>query len=235
MQLSHSHRFIFVHILKTAGESIRAVLEPYAFRPERSLPNRIRIRLGLPARPFCPGLAKHARATEIRDALPQRVFGSYYKFAFVRNPWDWQVSWYHYILQRPGHEEHGAVRPLGGFEQYLSWRSDNYPALRQKDFVADERGELIVDFVGRFETLADDFARVCAATGVRANLPHLNRTRHDDYRTYYSDRACRLVADYCREDIEYFGYGFDRAREAATLPLTSPAPVRAVPSFRAAA
>lgn len=211
------------------------MLEPYVFRPERSLTNRIRNRLGLPTCPLYPGLAKHARAIEIRDALPARVFDSFYKFAFVRNPWDWQVSWYHYILQRPAHEEHEAVRRLGGFEEYLSWRVDNHPALRQKDFVTDERGEPIVDFIGRFESLAADFGRVCAATAIRARLPHLNRTRHDDYRTYYSDRACGLVADYCREDIGYFGYRFDPARDVLTLSSAPVALVRIAPPLRTAA
>jgi Sulfotransferase family len=221
MQLSHSHRFIFVHIFKTAGTSMRAVLEPYTYRPGIRLVNRLRGWRGTPLPEPFPQLSGHARASQIRDAVPMDVFENYFKFAFVRNPWDWQVSWYHYILQNADHHEHPAVRRLGSFEEFLRWRID-HPVWKQKDFVVDEQGKEIVDFVGRFETIEEDFAHVCAATDVRARLPHLNRSNHKDYRTYYSDRACALLDDYSKDDIEYFAYRFDTVEEPVVLPFARP-------------
>ncbi len=221
MQLSHSHRFIFVHIFKTAGTSVRAVLEPFSYRPECTFVNRLRRRLGRPIASALPNISDHARAVEIRSALPREVYEGYFKFAFVRNPWDWQVSWYHYIVQNPEHHEHAAVARLGGFEEFLRWRID-HPVWLQKDFVTDESGREIVDFIGRFETLDAAFGCVCYVTGVRARLPHLNRSRHADYRTYYSDRACALLEEYARADIEYFGYRFDPVPVEETLPVTLP-------------
>src|SRR5262245_43761076 len=122
MQLSHSHRFIFIHIFKTAGTSIRAVLEPYTEQPQRRWWNRLRRRLGYPVSSLSPTLSAHARAVDVRDVLLADVFTTYYKFAFVRNPWDWQVSWYHYILQNTEHHEHAVVSRLGSFEEFLRWR-----------------------------------------------------------------------------------------------------------------
>lgn len=221
MQLSHSHRFIFIHIFKTAGTSIRAVLENYTNPPERQLWNRLWHRLGYPFPRLYPGLSDHARAVEIRDVLPSDVFNSYYKFAFVRNPWDWQVSWYHYILQNTEHHEHAAVVSLGCFEEFLRWRID-HPVWSQKDFVVDNQGEEIVDFIGCFENLRADFDRVCLATSVRERLPHLNRSRHNDYRTYYNDRTSALLEEYSKEDIDYFGYQFEEPKERHILPLVRP-------------
>lgn len=228
MQLSHSHHFIFIHIFKTAGTSMRAVFDPFTRSAILRLWHRFRSRLGSPPPPQFPQLSDHARAAEIRDVLPGELYDRYFKFAFVRNPWDWQVSWYHYVLQNLDHHEHAAVSRLTGFEDYLRWRID-HPVWNQKAFVTDENGRTIVDFIGRFENLRTDFARICALTGVRARLPHLNRSRHADFRSYYTDRACDLLLEYCREDIEYFGYPLEPAHEAAA---SCPAPVVSSPIYQ---
>jgi hypothetical protein len=219
MQLSHSHRFVFVHIFKTGGTSMRSVFEPLTERPGYRLWRKFRTRLGSPPPARYPRLSAHARAIEIRDAVPSDVFANYFKFAFVRNPWDWQVSWYHYVLQNREHHEHEAVTRLNGFEEFLSWRMD-HPVWHQRDFVVDERGECMVDFVGRFESIQADFEHVCAAAGIEAQLPHLNKSQHKDYRDYFSDRAIHLVEAYSKTDIEFFGYRFDpMAEEELILPL----------------
>jgi hypothetical protein len=208
MLLSRSHRFLFIHIFKTAGTSLRAVLEPYTQSPVLRVWMRFRSRVGYPLPELYPQLSGHARAVEVRDVVPAEMFASYFKFAFVRNPWDWQVSWYHFILQNRDHHEHDAVTRLGSFEDFLQWRID-HPVWKQKDFVTDADGDEIVDFVGRFENIEADFARVCEATNIRASLPHLNSSRHKDYRTYYRGRACRLLEEYSKDDIEYFSYRFE--------------------------
>jgi hypothetical protein len=211
MLLSHSHRFLFVHVYKTGGVSIRAALEPYAELPGWPLWQRFRLRLGLPVARRAPELGWHPRAVDVRAALPEAVFDGYFKFAFVRNPWDWQVSLYHYILEHPEHDQHARVARLGGFEKYLRWRVRHDRRL-QSDSLTDSFGRLLVDFVGRFEALREDFAAVCARLGVRARLGHLNGSSHGDYRAYYTPRTRRLVEEHWGEDVGRFGYRFDPAR-----------------------
>jgi hypothetical protein len=206
--ISHERRFIFVHVWKTGGTSVRQALAPYCRPPAR----------GAWARLWRPpaaadgagglGLSPHASAGEIRQALGPAAFAGYFTFAFVRNPWDWEVSWYHYVLGRPGHAQHALVRSLGGFARYLEWRAAR-PAVLQKDFVADPAGRLLVDFVGRFESLRADFRHACARIGVAAELPHANRSRRGDYRSYYDRRARELVGEVYREDVDFFGYRFE--------------------------
>jgi|SRR5215468_8444806 len=73
--ISDRHRFIFVHINKTGGTSIEKVFEPDADQTNVAF--------------------KHARAAFYRREFPEQ-FRDYFKFAFVRNPWDWLVSRYHW-------------------------------------------------------------------------------------------------------------------------------------------
>jgi hypothetical protein len=211
MLLSHSHRFIFIHIYKTGGISVRAALEPYAELPNWPLWQRLRLRLRLPVCRRPPDVGWHAQAVDVQAALSPDMFQDYFKFAFVRNPWDWQVSLYHYILQYPEHGDHARVSQMDGLEDFLFWRIRHNRQL-QKDFVADESGRILVDFVGRFENMKADFASVCARIGIRAGLRHLNPSRHGDYRKYYTPRSRRLVEEYWADDIKLFGYRFDSTR-----------------------
>jgi Sulfotransferase family len=213
VQISTSHRFIFVHIFKTGGTSIRAALNPFVDRREYLAWNFIRRRLGFPPPTPYPGLSSHAHGDEIRAALPPEIFNHYFKFAFARNPWDLQVSLYHYIMRWRAHHEHAAISRLGGFEEFLRYRID-HPTWSQKCFVADQSGKQILDFVGRFENLSADFQHVCTRVGINPRLPRLNRSRHKDYRTYYTDRGRALVEQTCKDDIEFFDYSFDPASPA---------------------
>src|SRR3712207_8701173 len=70
----------------------------------------------------------------------------------------------------------------------IEWRISEDKHL-QKDFVVDEAGRLIVDFVGRYETIERDFAAVCARLEIECRLPHLNSTPHRHYMTYYTPRT----------------------------------------------
>ncbi|MDH3224957.1 MAG: sulfotransferase, partial [Gemmatimonadota bacterium] len=83
----------------------------------------------------------------------------------------------------------------------------------QTRFLTDFDGNLLVDFVGRFERLEHDFAEVCRRTELpRLQLPHRRKAvRRRDYRTYYSDALAEFVAHTNAPDIERFGYTFDPA------------------------
>src|SRR5262249_19748564 len=207
-----ARRFLFIHIYKTGGTTVRAALQPHAHLPNWSWWQALGLRLPLCPTPPSPVLEPHAWASEVRAALDRDLYNAYFKFAFVRNPWDWQVSLYHHALQTSGHHYHARISAMESFEEFLLWHGRHSPWL-QKDFICDESGELIVDFVGRFETLAADFAAICSRIGVRAKLQHLNKSQHGDYRAYYTPRAQRMVEEFWQEDLDFFGYSFDEDRD----------------------
>ena len=219
MQISYSHQFIFFHVAKVAGLSIRDALNGYAQEPEKFKIKRPPKMSGGKPNPFYEiwqVMLLHAKAKDAKKELPEDVYDNFYKFAFVRNPWDWQVSMYHFILKEKNHIRHQLVQSMGSFEEYLQWViNTKKPFARgatkfQKDMVTDNEGNVIVDFVGHYETLAQDFRHVCQVLNLDASLPHINRTSHRDYRSYYNEKTRKMVAEHFKEDIDLFGYSFEQ-------------------------
>ena len=197
MVVSERLRCVFVHIQKTGGASIEALL----------LANDPSVASGM------QDGRRHLFARDIRAAMDPCRWQSHFKFAFVRNPWDRLVSWYHMCMQTPTPNrfslyvrEHAptfeafVLRATTGMGERTTWN--------QLDFVTDAAGARLVDFVGRYESLVQDMAHVRRTLGLAHDLPHVNRSRHDDYRQYYTDDLRDVVARRFRRDIEAFGYAF---------------------------
>ena len=207
--LSYRHRFLFIHVYKVAGTSVRAALAPFAHDPGRAVVNRVARRLHVAPRwPFhrWREFEDHVTAADVRAALPTTTWDGLFKFAFVRNPWDWQVSLYEYMRQNSEHPDHARIAPLS-FKEYLeccvAW------AHPQESWLVDEHGQLILDFVGRHASIASDFAAIAARLGISAELPRRKVTPHPDYRSYYAAAQAEQVARTFSADIKRFGFTFD--------------------------
>lgn len=219
MLISYQHRFIFLHVAKVAGISIRNAIQPYVQEPERfkiKRPPKIVNGKSNPLYEMWESSLTHLKAREVKKELGEDEYNKYYTFAFVRNPWDWQVSMYHFLLQEKENTRYELVTSMRGFDEYLEWVvvTDNpYPkgaCKFQIDMINDEQGNRIVHDVGRFESLAQDFNRICQTIGIDARLPYLNHSKHNDYRKYYTPALVDLVAEHFKRDIEPFEYTFEK-------------------------
>ncbi len=215
MLISYKYKFLFVHIAKTGGTSIRAALAPLLWQDGVSS-----------LRWFCHRLShatghrlgskfpRHAKAIAALEMLPRETFFSLYRFAFVRNPWDLQVSSYHH-LQR----ERPALVGERTFKEFLAWKlSASRPYQYHLDtaitlqchYLYDLDGKILVNKIGRYEKLTDDFAEICAQLGIpMPKLPHHRQAKdRQDYRGYYDAESRAWVADFFKEDIEKLDYSF---------------------------
>ena len=206
MIVSESRKFVFVHIFKTAGTSVKRALRRYAMPGWQEPVNFFFKRMGIPQ--FGPRQwSDHFSAGQLIEEIGRQQFNSYFSFAFVRNPWDWEVSHYKYICRNDRHVDHERVRKFVGFSDYLKWRCDGNFRL-QRDYLTDG-DDLVVDFVGRFERLDVDFAHVCSQIGVKRRLPKLNRTRRRPFREFYDANLVELITKTYEPDIRLFEYEFD--------------------------
>jgi hypothetical protein len=218
MLLSLKYNFLFVHIAKTGGTSIRDALWRYKWTDPYRVPQFLCSRLSaLTGHKIGAKFPRHAKLIAAQEMLPREVFERLFKFAFVRNPWDLQVSSYHHIRR----ERPRLITHVDSFEAFLRWKFDparppqyhaDMSTELQTDYLIDLHGQDLTDFIGRYEFLAEDFEQACRLIGIRCpDLPHARRAadRGKDYRGYYDEATARLVADHYRSDIERFGYRFD--------------------------
>ncbi|MBP1150372.1 MULTISPECIES: sulfotransferase family 2 domain-containing protein [Methylocaldum] len=218
MLLSLKYNFLFVHIAKTGGTSIRDSLWRQKWTDPYRIPQFLCSKLsGMTGHKIGAKFPRHAKIIAAKEMLPREVFESLFKFAFVRNPWDLQVSSYHHIRR----ERPQLITHIDSFEAFLRWKLDparppqyhaDMSTELQSDYVIDLHGNTVVDFLGRYEFLAEDFETACKRIGIKTpKLPHSRKAtdRRKDYRDYYNDVTAQLVADHYRPDIERFGYRFD--------------------------
>lgn len=207
MLISKKHKFLFIHIYKNAGTSITNALLPFAANEWQWFASRALKKFNLLA-PFHPSpYPMHIKGPELISVMGKEAFESYFSFAIVRNPWDWQVSLYRYMLKDPIHPQHELAKTFGSFDRYIQWRCHEEVRC-QKDFIYSQDNQLLVDFVGKFETLDTDFRSICARIGIAAVLPKLNVSNETPYRQYYTDETRDLVRRTFAPDIKLFGYDF---------------------------
>lgn len=221
MLISNNKRFLFIHIPKNAGQSITNALFKFCVGKKGKLAseligtrNYIRLNtklIQLLNFSFYPHSFKdHDKACRVKEVLGSS-YSSYFKFAFVRNPWDWIFSHYTYTLKNVRHYRHSFVKNnFKNFNEYVEYEclkgtSDQY---NQHSFIFDSSGNKLVDFIGKFENLQSDFRIICDQINVDANIEHFNQSNKMCYREHFSERSKDLIKDYYSKDIELFDYKF---------------------------
>lgn len=204
--ICHRWKTLFVHIPKTGGQAIEQVfLQKMGLDWSTRGPLLLTTNYDAAAGP--PFLA-HLLASEYvsKGHVAPMDFSEYFKFTVVRNPWDRLVSEYKYRYARD--MDFGAF--LGGAFPAPNGSNEQRHLLPQWQYVHDDDGNLLVERVLRFETLADDFRGIARDIfGEEIRLPEVNvSTDRRPYREFY-DRASRLeIARRYARDIAWLGYEF---------------------------
>ena len=146
--------------------------------------------------------------------VSRKYLDGVFKFAFVRNPWDRLVSLWSYftenvlVLKIKLDFSEFVLRVLEGVEPVgLYNRRGLSQARLMCDWLFDNDGNLLVDFIGRVEE-SKDWKEIKRLLEIGDDFPILNTTGHSCYREYYTPESRRLVAKIYERDIEEFGYRF---------------------------
>lgn len=211
MVVSDTHRFLFFHTPKTGGKSLTRALKRHA-TPDN----------------WSETVTKHDTPPTFRAANLERMeqrglsgpgldgFAAegWFRFAFVRNPWDRMLSLYSFLKARPA-DRLPEARMLADFSEFVrraeqgeGWITGLHSMRPQADFTTDERGRPALDHIGRFETFDEDIARIGERLGLRIRTPHLNRSEHAGYREVYDPASRDAVGRLFADDIERFDYEF---------------------------
>jgi hypothetical protein len=207
MIISHKHQFIFVAIPKTGTHSVRQAL-----REQMGEEDLEQVGLFVNRRFPFPELAAishgHISLSQVRPHLGDDAFQRYFKFAFVRNPFDRFVSYCAFMTRADGaflREPRAVmrhvlfkVRPM----QHVLFQP-------QHSFLVDGDGALLADQVGRVEDMQASYDAICARVGMpSAPLGQVNSSRRGSYRDYYDQPLIDGVSELYRRDLELFDYAF---------------------------
>lgn len=212
MLVSEQAKFVFVHIQKTGGMTVRRILEeavPDAQKPRQ--PN-----------------GRHASLRQILRFHPH--LRDYWTFGFVRNPWDRLLSWHSMVLRRAEVAAEGndqVVRKMRSNELWQIVSTDyptfesfvlrglndpRIPVVRKPQVTYLQTAGRSADFIGRQENFAEDLQAVCRRLSVEAPAAHeVHRNRNPnpvDYRSAYGADMRDRVGELFRRDVEAFDYRF---------------------------
>lgn len=208
MIISHRHRFIFLAVPKTATHAVRRALREHLSETDEE-----QVQLFVQKTMPYPEIARirhgHIRWNECKAAVSPDVWTGYFKFAFVRNPWERFVSYCAFMYRN---EQLFQRDPQGTMCAVLDGPEHRQRVVfqPQSEFLCDADGQIMVDFVGRHETLQADYDTICSRIGMpSAPLGRANESEHGPWRSYYDDSLKARVADLYRRDIDCFGYAFD--------------------------
>ena len=77
--------------------------------------------------------------------------------------------------------------------------------------MSDANGNLLMDFLIRFENYQSDFEKVCEKLKIKKyNLLHKKKTRYKHYTEYYDEETKSIIEEKYANDIKYFGYEFGK-------------------------
>lgn len=161
----------------------------------------------------------HTSLDEYINIFEPSNFTSYFKFTFVRNPWDRVVSAYTF-LQKGGFNKWDRTF----FDDELS-RYDNFHDFvrnwltpenitkhhhfkPQYSYIIDKYNRVSVDYIGYFENIEDDFEIIKKKIGVDARLEKKNAVNRKSYTDYYDDETIAIVESVYEKDIKLFNYCF---------------------------
>ena len=205
MIVSHRHRFVFVAVPRVATRALRQALTMQLDAMDWQQQNLFAAHR-LPVADLAAAEHGHLSVRDIRPRLPEELWQSYLKFAFVRDPFERFVDTF-LSLEAADEQEPVAVaarmkRALGT-ERFRRRRL----TLPQSHFLVDEEDRVATDFLGRFETLDASWRQLCTRLGLPAvPLARRREPERRDWAHYYDAELAGMVADYYRNDLQNFGY-----------------------------
>ena len=206
MIISARHKFIFVAIPKTGTHSVRQALREH-MGPQDLEQVGLFVQKKFPIPELAALQHGHLSLVQVEPFLRPEEFGGFFKFAFVRNPFDRFVSYCAFMTRAEGHFERDPKTIMRHFVANPPWGHILFQP--QHSFVSGADGALLTDYVGRVEEMQQSYDEIAARIDIpSATLERVNSSNRRKYRDYYDEGLSDGVAKLYARDLELFGYQF---------------------------
>ena len=185
MFINHQYKFIFIHIPKTAGTSIRNSFDMNGY-------DKKVVRKSYP----------HSRCSEVKEYCGEKIWDEYFKFSFVRNPFDRMISFYSFHNSPQYKHPTGKERAQLPIKEWVLTNKDKNVLHTQNYYLNED-----IDFIGRFENLQFDFDIVCNRIGIpKYTLPHYNKSKHEHWGHVFDKETQEHIHKIYSDDFNKFHY-----------------------------
>lgn len=221
MILSHKYKFIFIHIGKTGGTSIEYSLSEALnlslddTQYNKEIINNVN-KVGGPIPLWATQKdhtgrinCKHINARQLKQIIGNRIWNEYFKFSFVRNPYDSLLSEFSMFTQFEAFKNHpwNKYVTFGDFCRAIITGDQRISRNPYHGYLSDDKEDLSFDFVGKFESLQADYYKICDKIGLpKIKLPHISPTVHKPFSEYYTPEATEMIYNIRKKDFQSFGY-----------------------------
>ena len=133
---------------------------------------------------------------------------SYFKFIFVRNPFNRLISAWNDI-DKPTSPDFKKFVKEGIFDKNGNPKRLHYQ-IQSSLFETLEGYSLNLDFIGKVENIKNDWEKLCNMANIPyQELGHYAKRNHNHYTTYYDDEIVKIVSKWYKRDLELFNYKFE--------------------------
>lgn len=207
MIISFRHKFIFIAVPKTGTHAVRQALREH-LAPDDWEQVALFVSKAFPVPELAALRHGHFTLRQVRPFLKAEDFDGFYKFGFVRNPFDRFVSFCSFMTRQEGLFDRDPQAVMRHFLFVDPPRSRiHYQA--QHIFFEGDDGKIIANQVGRVEEMQSSYEEACRRIGIPSRpLDRVNQSRRGDYRNYYTSELKDAVAKLYARDLELFGYEF---------------------------
>jgi len=232
MIISHKHKFIFMKTRKTAGTSVQETLTSICGEDDIITPDVDTV--GRNIDKSCWEGHPHPHLFDVKQLVGNDIWNEYFKFVFVRNPFDLTVSRFFWNINGKGQKGYGLTK--SEFNRWVDeftsssrfhdarYYSINlvYPFLIDKNFVGSNHSMINydlnkehydVDFVGRYESLQDDFNHICDTLNVDRMILKNKKTGNrpkKSFKDMYTAESINKIGYAFKEDLELLGYNYEQ-------------------------
>lgn len=206
MIVSGLHKFIFAAIPKTGTHAVRRALREH-LGPEDLEQVGLFVQKKFPIDALAQIGHGHITLAELQPFLAPEKFSEFFKFAFVRNPFDRFVSYCAFMTRAQGKFEQA---PQAVMRHFLANPPRQHILFQpQHHFVSDANGDLLTDYIGRVEQMQGSYDEIAQRIGIPSGtLDRVNASKREDYRRYYDRELIDGVAKLYARDLELFAYEF---------------------------